>query len=67
MEEERKHILNDNLRGLLFKFSYPAIIGMVAGALYNMVDTIFVGRAVGPLAIAGLTIVLPIQKYSCMQ
>ena len=61
MEEERKHILNDNLRGLLFKFSYPAIIGMVAGALYNMVDTIFVGRAVGPLAIAGLTIVLPIQ------
>src|SRR5659263_37663 len=61
MEEERKHILNDNLRGLLFKFSYPAIIGMVAGALYNMVDTIFVGRALGPLAIAGLTIVLPIQ------
>ncbi len=61
MEEERKHILNDNLRGLLFKFSYPAIIGMVFGALYNMVDTIFVGRAVGSLAIAGLTIVMPLQ------
>ncbi|MBM3710425.1 MAG: MATE family efflux transporter [Actinobacteria bacterium] len=29
--------------------------------LYNMVDTIFVGKGVGPLAIAGLTIVLPIQ------
>jgi putative MATE family efflux protein len=61
MDEERKYILNDNLRVLLFKFSYPAIIGMIAGALYNMVDTIFVGRALGPLAIAGLTIVLPIQ------
>jgi putative MATE family efflux protein len=61
MEKERQHILNDNLRVLLFRFSYPAIIGLVAAALYNMVDTIFVGRGVGPIAIAALTIVLPLQ------
>ncbi len=61
MEEQRKHLLNDNLRPLLFKFSYPSIIALVFGALYNMVDTLFVGKGVGPLAIAGLTIVLPIQ------
>ncbi len=61
MEEERKKILNENLRGLLFKFSYPMIIALVFGALYNMVDTIFVGKGVGPVAIAALTIVLPIQ------
>jgi len=61
MEEERQHILNDNLRPLLFKFSYPPIIALVFGALYNMVDTIFVGRAVGPTGIAALTIVLPIM------
>jgi putative MATE family efflux protein len=61
MEEERQHILNDNLRPLLFKFSYPPIIALVFGALYNMVDTIFVGRAVGPAGIAALTIVLPIM------
>ena len=61
MEKERHQILNDNLRTLLFKFSYPSIIALVFGALYNMVDTIFVGKGVGPLAIAGLTIVLPIQ------
>jgi len=61
MEEERQHILNDNLRPLLFKFSYPPIIALVFGALYNMVDTIFVGRAVGPKGIAALTIVLPIM------
>ncbi|MBM3699398.1 MAG: MATE family efflux transporter [Actinobacteria bacterium] len=59
--EERQHILNDNLRPLLFKFSYPPIIALVFGALYNMVDTIFVGRAVGPRGIAALTIVLPIM------
>src|SRR5665647_608542 len=61
MEEQRKQLLSDNLRPLLFKFSYPSIIALVFGALYNMVDTIFVGKGVGPLAIAGLTIVLPIQ------
>ncbi len=61
MEAERKQILNDNLRSLLFKFSYPLIIALVFGALYNMVDTLFVGNAVGPLGIAALTIVLPVQ------
>ena len=61
MEEQRKQILNGNLRSLLFKFSTPAIIGMVVSALYNMVDTLFVGQGVGPLAISALTIVFPIQ------
>jgi len=61
LEEERKIILNDNLRPLLFKFSYPAIVALVFGALYNMVDTIFVGISVGPVGIAALTIVLPIM------
>jgi putative MATE family efflux protein len=61
MEEERKQILNSNLRSLLLRFSYPLIIALVFGALYNMIDTIFVGNAVGPLGIAALTIVLPVQ------
>ncbi len=61
MEEQREQILKGNLRSLLFKFSTPAIIGMVVSALYNMVDTLFVGQGVGPLAISALTIVFPIQ------
>ena len=61
MESQRKQILSGNLRVLLFKFSLPGIIGMVVSALYNFVDTIFVGNAVGSLAIAALTIVFPIQ------
>jgi len=59
--EEREIILNGNLRKLLFKFSLPATIGLVVSALYNVVDTLYVGQGVGPLAIAGLAIVLPIQ------
>jgi len=60
-ESQREQILSGNLRMLLFKFSLPGIIGMVISALYNFVDTIFVGQGVGSLAIAALTIVFPIQ------
>jgi putative MATE family efflux protein len=61
MEEQRQQILNGSARSLLFRFSTPAIVGMLVGALYNMVDTLFVGRGVGPLAIAALTVVMPMQ------
>lgn len=63
MEEQKKQILNEDLRPLLFKFSLPSVIGMVIVALYNFVDTIFVGKGVGADAIAGLTIVLPILIF----
>ncbi len=46
---------------LLAKLSIPAMIGMIVNALYNLVDTIFVGQGVGPLAIAALSIGFPIQ------
>lgn len=45
---------------LLLKFSLPAIIGLVVNALYNIVDSIFVGRGVGDLALAGVTVGLPV-------
>ena len=60
MEEQKKQILNENLRKLLFKFSLPSVIGMMVAALYNFTDTIYVGKGVGPDAIAGLTIIFPI-------
>lgn len=63
MEEQKKQILNENLRALLFKFSLPTVIGMIIIALYNLVDTIFVGNVIGPDAIAGLTIVLPVNIF----
>ena len=58
---KRDIILNGNLNILLFKFSVPAMVAMVVNALYNVVGIIFVGKAVGSLAIAALSIVLPFQ------
>ena len=46
---------------LLFKLSAPAIIGMMVQGLYNLVDTIFVGRFTGTLGIGGIAIAFPIQ------
>ncbi|MBF8983602.1 MATE family efflux transporter [Lutibacter sp. B2] len=43
------------------KLSLPATIGMMVNALYNIVDTIFIGRGVGTDAIGGLAIAFPIQ------
>jgi len=60
-----KHVLDtDNISKILLKMSLPAIIGMVFMALYNIVDTIFVGKGVGSLGIAGIAIVFPIQMIT---
>lgn len=57
-KDELKH---EKISKLLIKYSTPAIIGMMFNSLYNLVDTIFVGRSGGSLAIAGLAIAFPIQ------
>lgn len=45
---------------LLLKFSLPAIVGLLVSALYNIVDSIFVGRGVGDLGLAAVTVCFPI-------
>jgi putative MATE family efflux protein len=49
---------------LLLRFSIPAISGMLVTALYNVVDRVFVGRGVNELALAGLSLVLPLMTIS---
>ena len=49
---------------LLVQYALPAIIAMTASSLYNMVDSIFIGQGVGPLAISGLAITFPFMNLS---
>ena len=44
---------------LLAQYAFPAIIAMIAASLYNIVDRIFIGQIVGPMAISGLAITFP--------
>ena len=49
----------DSIPRLMMRFSLPAIGGMLANALYNIVDRIFVGRTVGPAGIGAISVVFP--------
>lgn len=49
----------EDIRKLLMRYSIPAIVAMTAASLYNMMDSIFIGHGVGPLAIAGLAVTFP--------
>jgi putative MATE family efflux protein len=61
----RKDMLgNEKVGRLLYKLSLPAMIGMMVQALYNVVDTIFVGKGVGTLGIGGIAVVFPIQMLT---
>ncbi len=60
-EKSSRALGEERIGPLLFRLSVPATVGMLAMALYNVVDTIFIGRGLGSLAIAGVSIVMPIQ------
>jgi len=45
---------------LLVSQAVPAAIGILVLSLNMIIDTIFVGRWIGPMAIAAITIVMPI-------
>jgi putative MATE family efflux protein len=65
MDDQNQNVLDDSRIGhLLLKLSLPAFFGLATMTLYNVVDTIFIGRYVGPLGIAGLAIVFPVQMLS---
>ncbi len=46
---------------LLMTLTAPMFFGMVIQNIYQIVDTIFVGRYVGSLGLAALSIIMPIQ------
>jgi Na+-driven multidrug efflux pump len=43
------------------KMSIPATFAMMVNGLYNLVDTIYIGRGVGTAAIGGLALAFPVQ------
>lgn len=49
---------------LLWQYALPAIVAMLASSLYNMVDSIFIGQGVGPIAISGLAITFPFMNLT---
>ncbi|TVQ20220.1 MAG: MATE family efflux transporter [Spirochaetaceae bacterium] len=48
---------------LIARLAIPSSVALFVTSTYNLVDTIFVGRGVGPLAIGALALVFPLQMF----
>jgi putative MATE family efflux protein len=57
-------LANASIGRLLFEFSVPAIIANSVAALYNIIDRIFIGHGVGPMAISGLALTFPFMSLA---
>lgn len=56
---------SESVTKLMLKFSIPSIISMLVGALYNIVDQLFIGQAVGMLGNAATNVAFPLST-SCI-
>ncbi|MGM0673426.1 MAG: MATE family efflux transporter [Spirochaetota bacterium] len=61
--DNSRFLAEEPIGRLLIRMSVPATIAMGVNALYNLVDTIFIGRGVGSLAIGGVGIAFPVQIF----
>lgn len=67
MEETKEvnQLASASVSRLMVKFGIPSIIGMLVGALYNMIDQLFIGQKIGPLGNAATNIAFPLTTL-CM-
>jgi len=61
MRRDTAHLGEKPILGLFFGIALPIAVGMMVHGLYNVVDAIFVTRALGADAMGGISIVFPIQ------
>lgn len=66
----KEHIKNNPLGSekvsrLMLKFAIPSIIAMIIGSIYNIVDQLFIGHAVGTLGNAATNVTFPLTT-SCI-
>ena len=60
---KKNRLKEEGIPKLLWEYSVPAVMGTLVYILYNIVDRIFISFGVGRLAIAGLSITLPMFTF----
>ena len=61
MESSNQFLGTERISKLMQKYAIPCIISLLVGALYNIVDQIFIGQGVGYLGNAATTIAFPLM------
>ncbi|MEG1830886.1 MAG: MATE family efflux transporter [Raoultibacter sp.] len=50
-----------SIPGLIVEFAIPAILGMLVNGAYNVIDSIFLGQAMGEIGLSAATVAMPIM------
>lgn len=58
--DSSKKLATKHIPKLLAQFAIPSIASLILHAFYNIADRIFIGRGVGSLGLAGVTLCFPI-------
>jgi putative MATE family efflux protein len=65
MDEDAPNTLATGQIGrLLLQYSIPAIVATSVESIYNIIDRVFIGHGVGPMAISGLAVTLPMMNLA---
>lgn len=56
----KNKLATDNIKSLIAAFAIPAIISNLVSSLYNIIDQIFIGQAVGMLGNAATNVAFPL-------
>lgn len=62
MTDRTKDFESKPIGALLWQYALPAVITQIIASIYNICDRVFLGQYVGALAIAGLTVTMPIMN-----
>lgn len=62
MSDKTRELETKSIPQLLLKYALPSVITQIIASIYNICDRAFLGQYVGPDAIAGLAITMPIMN-----
>lgn len=62
MTDRTKEFESKPIGALLWQYALPAVITQIIASIYNICDRVFLGQYVGALAIASLTVTMPIMN-----
>ncbi|MBR0123361.1 MAG: MATE family efflux transporter [Bacteroidales bacterium] len=60
--DKTKELATGEIRHLLWVYALPAVVSQIIASIYNIADRMFIGNGIGPLAIAGLAITMPVMN-----
>lgn len=61
-QPKTRSLRDESIGRLLTSYSLPAIVAMAVTSLYNVIDSVFIGHGVGPLALSALAVCFPLMN-----